>query len=218
MIDFEDLALRTIQSQYGASPHIVGLVEKAAERLDPNKDIQTFYDKVFNPKTAQGIGLDIWGRIVGVDRYLVVDNEDAFGFLGSLLMGFNQAPFYVRGVTDRFRLSDEAYRFLIFLKAAANIGEATLPSIKRTLTAIFDQPVYVFNFAPMVVRVVFLFYLTPYQRALLMNYGLLNLGAGVGFEFYQIDPHGTFGFAGSGLQPFGQGIFDPFGIVLFTEE
>ena len=77
---------------------------------------------------------------------------------------------------------------------------------------------YVFNFAPMVVRVVFLFYLTPYQRALLQKYGLLNLGAGVGFEFYQIDPDGTFGFDGSGLQPFGQGIFDPFGVVLFTEE
>ena len=75
-LDFNDLALRTIQSQYGASPHIIGIVEAAAKQLDPTGDIQTFYTKVFNPLTAEGVGLDIWGRIVGASRYLTVDNED----------------------------------------------------------------------------------------------------------------------------------------------
>ena len=32
-LDFNDLALRTIQSQYGASPHIIGIVEAAAKQL-----------------------------------------------------------------------------------------------------------------------------------------------------------------------------------------
>ena len=68
-LDFNDLALRTIQSQYGASPHIIGIVEAAAKQLDPTGDIKTFYDKVFNPLTAEGVGLDIWGRIVGASRY-----------------------------------------------------------------------------------------------------------------------------------------------------
>ena len=49
-------------------------------------------------------------------------------------------------------------------------------------------------------------------RALFKEYGLLNLGAGVGFEFYQIEPDETFGFNGSGLQPFGQGVFQPYSI------
>ena len=211
-LDFNDLALRTIQSQYGASPHIIGIVEAAAKQLDPTGDIKTFYDKVFNPLTAEGVGLDIWGRIVGASRYLPVENEEFFGFYGQNLNPMNQAPFYNTGDTDLFLLTDEAYRTLIFLKAAANIGNATLPSIKEILTALFDDPVLVMNIGEMKVRVVFEFFLTPYQRAIFETYGLFNLGAGVGFEFYQIAPKQTFGFNGSGLQPFNQGIFQPYPI------
>ena len=211
-LDFNDLALRTIQSQYGASPHIIGIVESAAKQIDPTGDIRTFYDEVFNPLTAEGVGLDIWGRIVGAGRYLTVDNEDFFGFYGSQLNPFNQAPFFVSGDTDRFRLTDEAYRDLIFLKAAANIGNATLPSIKSILTTLFGDNVLVMNIGEMKVRIVFEFYLTPYQRALLREYGVLNLGAGVNWEYYQIDPATTFGFDGSGLQPFGQGTFNVYSL------
>ena len=211
-LDFNDLALRTIQSQYGASPHIIGIIEAAARQIDPTGDIRTFYNEVFNPKTAHGIGLDIWGRIVGAGRYLSVDNEDFFGFYGSQLHPFDQAPFFVSGDTDHFRLDDEAFRTLIFLKAAANIGNATLPGIKEVLTALFDEPVLVMNIGEMKVRIVFTFYLTAYQRALFAEYGILNLGGGVGFEYYQIEPENTFGFDGSGLQPFNQGIFQPYEI------
>ena len=211
-LDFEDLALQTIQSQYGASPHIIGIVSGAAKSLNPVEDIKTFYDMIFNPLTAKGVGLDIWGRIVGASRYLTVDNEDFFGFRGSLLNPFNQAPFYVHGDTNHFRLSDEAYRALIFLKAAANIGNATLPSLKQTLSTLFENPVLIMHIGEMKVRVVFTFYLSAYERALFKEYGLLNLGAGVGFEFYQIEPDETFGFNGSGLQPFGQGVFQPYQI------
>ena len=211
-LDFNDLALRTIQSQYGASPHIIGIVEAAAKQLDPTGDIQTFYNKVFNPLTAEGVGLDIWGRIVGASRYLPVENEDFFGFYGQQLNPMNQAPFYNTGDTNLFRLTDEAYRTLIFLKAAANIGTATLPSIKEILTALFDDPVLVMNIGNMKVRVVFTFYLSAYQRALLREYGVLNVGAGVGMEYYQIDPAQTFGFNGSGLLPFNQGVFQPYSL------
>ena len=211
-LDFNDLALRTIQSQYGASPHIIGIVEAAAKQLDPTGDIKKFYDKVFNPLTAEGVGLDIWGRIVGASRYLPVDNEDFFGFYGQNLNPMNQSPFFNTGDTDLFRLTDEAYRTLIFLKAAANIGTATLPSIKEILTALFDEPVLVMNIGEMKVRVVFEFFLTPYQRAIFETYGLFNLGAGVGFEYYQIDPAQTFGFSGSGLLPMNQGVFQPYPI------
>ena len=211
-LDVNDLALRTIQSQYGASPHIIGIVEAAAKQLDPTGDIQTFYNKVFNPLTAEGVGLDVWGRIVGASRYLTVENEDFFGFYGSQLNPFNQAPFFVSGDTDRFRLSDSAYRDLIFLKAAANIGTATLPSIKEILSALFEKPVLVMNIGEMKIRIVFTFYLSAYQRALLREYGVLNVGAGVGMEYYQIEPQNTFGFNGSDLQPFSQGIFQPYPI------
>lgn len=211
-LDFNELAEKTIQSQYGASPHIIGIVKAAAKQLDPTGDIKTFYDKVFNPLTAEGVGLDVWGRIVGASRYLTVDNEDFFGFYGSMLNPFNQSPFFVSGDTNRFRLTDSAYRDLIFLKAAANIGNATLPSIKEILSALFSDPVLVMNIGEMKIRIVFTFYLSSYQRALLREYGVLNIGAGVDMEYYQIDPAQTFGFNGSDLQPFSQGIFQPYPI------
>lgn len=211
-LDFNELAEKTIQSQYGASPHILGIVKAAAAQLDPTGDIRTFYNEVFNPLTAHGVGLDIWGRIVGAGRYLTIDNEDFFGFYGSNLNPFNNAPFYFTGDTNHYRLDDEAYRTLIFLKAAANIGNSTLPGIKEVLTALFDNPVLVMNIGNMKVRIVFTFYLTPYQRALFAEYGVLNLGGGVGFEYYQIEPENTFGFNGSELQPFNQGVFQPYPI------
>ena len=211
-LDFDDLALRTIQSQYGASPHILGIIEAAAKRLDPTQEIQAFFDKVFNPKTAEGFGLDIWGRIVGASRDLAVSNEDFFGYYGSLLNPFNQAPFYVDGETNLYRLTDDAFRGLIFLKAAANIGDSTLPSIKEILSTLFDSPVLVMNIGNMKVRIVFQFYLSAYQRAIFKEYGIMNLGAGVDFEYYQIDPDHVFGFNGSGLQPFGQGVFNAYQI------
>lgn len=212
-LDFDDLSLQTIQSQYGASPHILGIIEAAAKRIDPNPVIQDFYEKVFDPRTAQGFGLDIWGRIVGASRDMAVENENFFGFFGSLLNPFNQAPFYIEGDTNRYRLTDEAFRDLIFLKAAANIGDATLPSIKEILSTLFNSPVLVMNIAEMKVRIVFQFYLTPYQRALLREYGVMNLGGGVGFEYYQIDPEHTFGFHGSGLQSFNHGVFNAYTIL-----
>ena len=68
------------------------------------------------------------------------------------------------------------------------------------------------NVGEMKIRIVFTFYLSAYQRALLREYGVLNVGAGVGMEYYQIDPDQTFGFNGSGLLPFNQGIFQPYTI------
>ena len=66
----------------------------------------------------------------------------------------------------------------------------------------------------MTVRVVFEFFPSAEQSAILDNYGLLTRGAGVGWEFYQIVPSETFGFDGSGLQPFNQAPFDPYGVVI----
>jgi hypothetical protein len=219
-LDFNELAEKTIQSQYGASPHIIGIVTKAAERIDPTADIQSFYDDVFNPRTARGVGLDVWGRIVGAGRYLAVDNEDWVGFFGSLLFPMNEAPFVIEGDGDSqyFRLTDDAFRTLIFLKAAANIGEATLPSIKSILSTLFGHPVYVYNIDVMKVRIVFTFFLSTYEHALFREYGILNLGAGVDFEYYQADPDQVFGFDGSGLLPMNQGIFKPYPDILQREE
>lgn len=74
-------ASETVQSQYAASPTIRALVDGFNAGVDPRNDIKLFYDRIFNPATAQGVGLDIWARIVGVERNVYVEEvEKNFGF------------------------------------------------------------------------------------------------------------------------------------------
>lgn len=214
MIDFKELWEKTIQSQYSNSPHIKGLVEKFAEEIDPNPDIETFYNDIFNPLTARGIGLDIWGEIVGIDRLIEVDTEDFFGFFGSGLTPFDNSPYYYEGATNIYRLEDEAFRELIFLKAWANISDATMPNIKYVLNQLLPNGVLMIEAEHMKLRAIFLSYEVPaYSLAIFKKYGLLNLGAGVGWEYYIINPDETFGFDGSLMQPFDQGIFAPYSVT-----
>ena len=215
MTDFKELYERTIQSQYGTSPHIIGLIQKFAERIDPTVDIETFYRDYFDPRTAAGAGLDIWGKIVGASRYIEVDSYDYFGYEGQNLKAFNQAPYYTeKGATNLYKMSDDAFRELIFLKAFANISDATLPSIKFVINKIFPNGATAIQAEHMKLRVIFFSYAVPaYSFALLKRYGLFNLGAGIGWEYYIVDPTQTFGFDGSGMQNFDNGIFAPYDIV-----
>ena len=218
-IDFSELNLETIQSQYGASPHIRGIVAAFAQSIDPNADVNLFYNKIFNLDTAQGVGLDIWGLIVGAPRYMEIEPQNYFGFDGSFLMPFGLGPFYETDhLSNYYRLTDSAYRRLIYYKALANISDETAESQNRLLQNLFADEVeagntlFIVPAGTMKIRAVFEFMLQPIDLAMFRAYGLLNRGAGVGWEYYQIAPEETFGFSGSGLQPFNQGIFDPYGV------
>lgn len=219
-IDFTELWEKTIQSQYGTSPHIKGIIKAFAKRIDPTMDIETFYHDYFDPRTAVGVGLDIWGVIVGADRYVDVDNFDYFGFEGQNLLNMNNGPFYhTRGSTNLYRMNDNAFRELIFLKAYANIADATMPSIKYLINALFPNGGTAIEAEHMKLRIIFFSYVVPsYSFALLKKYGLFNLGAGVGWEYYIIDRDLTFGFEGSGMQNFDNGIFAPYDITDIMEE
>lgn len=209
-------ALEPVISQYAASPRITSLLVRKAALLDPGKDLMLWYDSMFNPKTAQGIGLDIWGRIVGIGRMLRVINTEFFGFSYSGLNPMDQAPFWNDADAEgQFPLSDDAYRFLIFYKAMANIGQATTASLNAMLQLLFEEnhgpgSCFVLETGPMEIKAVFLFELTSYEQSLLASYGRLGRPAGVGFSWLQINPFATFGFSGSGLQPFDRGVFTPF--------
>ena len=77
----------TLLSQYANSPIICQLIESMNECIDPAHSITDYYQLAFNVKTAQGFGLDIWGRIVGVNRNISIppDDRETFGFKTSHL-------------------------------------------------------------------------------------------------------------------------------------
>lgn len=132
----------TIISQYANSPILTQLITNFAQYLDQTANFEAFYDLMWNIDTAQGYGLDVWGRIVGVTRTLQLAGGGRFlGFeeAGGLTVDpFDQSPFYAGAtVTNNFQLSDDAFRVLIFAKALSNISNGTIPSINQILLNLF---------------------------------------------------------------------------------
>lgn len=203
---------QTIISQYANSPTLVQLVTNMNEHIDPTADIDNFYDAIFNINTANSYGLDIWGRIVGVGRYLKISaNPDQIGFNNGAGVPFNQAPFN-GGVasTQTYRLSNDAFRTLIFAKALANISDCTAPSINQLLRNMFSGRgrCYVADTGDMTLRYVFEFSLMPYEQAIILNSGVFPRPAGVLAFAQQVNAESTFAFNGGSGQPFGQGVFN----------
>lgn len=207
----------TVQSQYAASPHIMALVQAFWESLNPDADIEIIYNNMVNPDTAVGVGLDVWGRIVAIGReYIALDEDNKyFGFApqsgvdNPRLDSFNNAPFYQK-IDGKVRLADNAYRTYIFLKAMINIGDSSLASINQMLATMFpDIEIYCLHVDTMVLRLVILGYISEADKQALLN--LPWLPAGVDLKLYQVITP-TFGFNGSGLQPFNCGTFATYGI------
>lgn len=201
---------KTIMSQYANSPRLMHIITSLWDALDPEKFTSEYYRLVMSIPTANGHGLDIWGRIVGIGRSVTFSDPSGeyFGFTDGFYP-FNERPFSSPGSAyDTFELTNDAYRELILLKALSNIVYATAPNINALLRAMFDEPCYCLITGHMQMRYVFEFELSPYQRHLVYNAGILPRPCGVEISIIiSADPSGIFGFDGSGLQPFGQGVF-----------
>lgn len=182
MIDYE----KTIISQYANSPTICKLIENMNAYIDPSANFQAFYDFVWNVDTAEGFGLDIWGRIVGVARDLQVPSIGAyFGFdtTNQDFTPFNVAPFRTSDslLNETYALADHAYRALIMAKALANISIATIPATNQMLQKLFPGRgrCYCEDLGNMAMNLVFEFVLQPYEVAIVATSGIINRPAGV---------------------------------------
>ena len=185
-----------IQSQYSESVTICELLEDFREDISPTADIQMFIKNVMSLETAAGKGLDILGRIIGIERTISYKNNS-------------------------YTLSDELYRSLLKYKALANITDTSLATLNKMTNILFpddDIKVYAiihegekngkkYNKYPMHIRWMTQKELSTQEKALFNAGGLLTLNAGVGWEFLAIDTNTIFGFLGSELQPFDCGRF-----------
>lgn len=180
----------TVISQYSQSPTLVELVESMAAYIDPRTNLTLFYSYVWNVDTAQGFGLDVWGRIVGIGRLLRITGDDpTFGFDNDSdppdWQPWSQGRF-ARGGEDgeAVILDDGAYRILILVKALANITATSAASINALLRNLFPgrgNP-YVEDLGGMAMRFVFDFKLTPVEYAIVSQSGALPHPAGVSFS------------------------------------
>ena len=215
--DTWDIA-ETVQSQYATSKRMKAVIDAFWQAINPKSDIDLLYKKLVNPRTAEGWGLDIWGRIVAIGRsYLAVEDDTPYfgfdppeGVKNERLNSFGNAPFY-KQVMGKVRLADTMYRTYVFLKALINISNSSLASLNQAVKLLFpDADIQILHTGTMVLRVLVLSPLSESDKAALDN--LSWIPAGVGLEMYQVITP-TFGFAGTGLKNFNNGTFATYGIT-----
>ncbi|NTU49371.1 MAG: DUF2612 domain-containing protein [Desulfobulbaceae bacterium] len=212
--------IRTIISQYANSPIIRTLIDNWNENIDLSVNFRDFEEKIWNIETAVGFGLDIWGKIVGVSRYLALPELlDYFGFdnVADDWSPFDVDPFY-SGLSGAggYELTDEAYRSLIMIKALANISGTTTPELNRLLQLMFAGRgrFYALDLGGMQGRYVFEFWLTAYEISIITASGVFPRPAGVNISV-MVAPNDFFGFAEAGEEslPFGAGTFYNEGLI-----
>lgn len=184
---------QTIISEYANSPSIVQLIRNFNTYIDPSTNIDMFYNLVWNVDTAVGYGLDVWGRIVGVQRVLQVSSGLFLGFAeaadSTSETPFDQAPFYNgEQITGNFSLTDDAFRTLIFAKALLNICDGSIPAVNRILMSLFGSQgnCYVVDGLNMTLTYTFLFNLSPVDFAIVSQSGVLPKSCGVSSSVVQI--------------------------------
>lgn len=176
----------TVIQQYANSDSLTTLITNFAQYVDQTVNIDAFFDLMWNVDTAQGYGLDVWGRIVGVQRTLHVAQQGLyFGFQEAT--GLSAAPFNVGSfyngapLVDNFNLSDSAFRTLIFAKALSNISDGSIPAINQILLNLFPHRgnCFVVDNLNMTMEYRFDFILTDVEAAIIQQSGVLPKPIGV---------------------------------------
>lgn len=184
----------TVLMQYANSPTIASWIESYNAAADMTVPISNFFDMMWNVLTAQGYGLDVWGRIVGLQggrTIQVPGSASLFGFneAGGSWTGFDQGGFYTgQGLNTNFVLTDPDFRRLILAKAAGNISDGAIVSVNRILLALFPGrgDCWVADGLNMQLTYTFAFPLTPVELAIVLTAGVLPNAAGAVINVSQL--------------------------------
>lgn len=171
---------KTIISQYAASNRLRELIADFDDCLKPSANVDRFYDLVWNIQTAQGYGLDLWGRILGVTRVLEVVPEGYFGWDQGDRQTWGHGPWFGNPATPNYRLSDDAYRVLLYARALANLTDCSIQSLNRLLTLLFPEvKAYVTDGLDMTMTYHFSPSPSPVELAIINQTGVLPKPVGV---------------------------------------
>lgn len=177
----------TVISQYAQSPVLTALIDNLAAYFDQSANWNNFYQYVWNIDTAQNWGLDFWGKVLGVSRYLEIPvAADYLGFQGS--SGTASGSAFDVGVffdgataTQTYALPDNQYRILLYAKAFANICRCCIPVLNQLMRMLFSQygDAYVLDNGNMSMTWYMGFAPTSIQLAIVQQSGVLPHPTGV---------------------------------------
>jgi len=209
--EWRAFARQQILAQYANSPIILEIIDTFDNAVSLDKDAENFYRFAWNISTAIGEFLNIWGRIVNVNRVIQLPKSDYFGFVEGNYKGFGQAKFYA-GIpaSTNYALSNEAFRLMILAKALFNISRTTYSAYNKILMQLFPNRgrAYIGTSGNMNARLTFEFYLKHWELAILKQSNVFEPPTGVNFEIMEYPTATTFGFLETGrATAFGTGAF-----------
>lgn len=182
----------TVLNQYANSTTLTDMIVQFGDCVDQVLNLQSFFDLIWNIETAEGYGLDVWGRILGISRTVHLPNNETFlGFqeaIDDTLVGFNQAPFFSgQTTTTNFDLSDSSYRTVLFVKALTNIFDGSAADLNQILLTLFPNRgnCFIRDNLDMTMTYVFNFLLSPVELTIVGLSGALPKLAGVSFDIDQ---------------------------------
>lgn len=178
----------SIQPQYAHAKVIGALAATFQQEVDSTQQLEEISTNISNPATCSGVFLDWLGTRVGASRQVTLSSGTYF-------------------------LDDETFRFLVYLKALSNISDASAATMNTMISQLVGVQFLVIDNLDMTISLRFFGELTEQQVFVLQNYGVLNRGAGVGYDIITNFSTDVFGFSGSGLKPFNQA---PFGNLTVT--
>lgn len=194
--------LQTVISQYANSPVILSLIQSFNDSTDQTNDFNLFINQIWQISSAVGYGLDVWGRIVGVSRYLFVEDAFYFGMKGfdgeasgdvlfdphvASVSTSGTSPFYTgEPLTTNFALTDDAYRTIILAKAYVNITNGSAAAINKIMLLVFADSggnAYIADNGSMQVTYTLDFTPTALQMSILFQSGVFPQPTGMQIDY-----------------------------------
>lgn len=190
VFEFEENLTENIIWQYDNAENLKGLIKRKESYYSEN--LQQFWQIIvkefLNIHTAEDWGLNLWGKILKLNRIYNVNGTDV-------------------------TISKELFRRVVLGQLQLIHSNGTIPEINQYLNFIFKKDEssnfqsYAFDNNNMTIQYVLNFEPTDEELALIYSRTILPTPAGVLDRVYILDQSKIFGFYDTGFQPWGQAPF-----------
>lgn len=202
MFDFNLDLMQVVPWEYDSSPNLISLLTKKKEWYSQNySDFWVNWERdVFNLRTANDFGLNVWSIILDLPLYVNSDsspgNYPAFGF-APFGKNFSNGNFATDGNTLN-KLTLEERRQLLILRWWKITSNGTMTMINRALYDVFGGEVYALDGLDMSITYVFTKARSSTMMSIIRQYDILPRPSTV-LGKVLVRPREAFGFAEYGL-------------------
>ena len=171
-----------LQTQYNTSVRLTGLGEIFQDEIDASPELKELLDDVFNLDNAEGVFLDWWGKRIGVERTIEINNSTV-------------------------TLDDITYRTILKWRAATNVSRSDVKTLNDLFTRLLGLSTSITDKGTMAIQLNINDAIDSSSLVVLRYFSNILKPAGVGINL-TIDYSSMFGFNGQQLSLFNYGIFN----------